>query len=46
MVKHVTQILKDEGYDISFIHYTGVAPWYEKLGYNTIVRWNTDGILE
>ena len=46
MVKHVTQILKDEGYDISFIHYTGVAPWYEKLGYKTIVRWNTDGILE
>lgn len=46
MVKHVTQILKDEGFDYSYIHYTGVAPWYELLGYQTFVRWNCDGILK
>ena len=45
MVKYVTQILKDEGFDISYIHYTGVGPWYGKLGYETIVQWNCNGIL-
>ena len=45
MVKNVTQILKEEGYDYSYIHYTGVAPWYEKLGYKTSIRWNKNGIL-
>ena len=46
MVKHVTQILKEEGYDYSYIHYTGVAPWYAKLGYQTSIRWTGKGILE
>lgn len=45
MVKQVTQILKDEGYDYGYIHYTGVAPWYEKLGYKISVRWGNRGIL-
>ena len=45
MVKDVTQILKDEGYDLSFIHYTGVAPWYRKLGYRTVLKWDKHGIL-
>lgn len=45
MVKDVTQILKEEGYDLSYIHYTGVAPWYRKLGYRTVLRWNKNGIL-
>ena len=45
MVKDVTQILKDEGYDISYIHYTGVAPWYARLGYRTVLRWNKNGFL-
>lgn len=44
MVVLATQILKDEGFDYSYIHYTGVAPWYEKLGYKTILRWNKNGI--
>lgn len=43
MVKNVTQILKDEGYDYSYIHYTGVAPWYAKLGYQTTLKWNKNG---
>ncbi|MBO2517870.1 MAG: hypothetical protein CW338_11490 [Clostridiales bacterium] len=45
MIRNVTQILKDEGYDLSYIHYTGVAPWYAKLGYESIVKWNRNGIL-
>lgn len=46
MVKDATRILKDEGYDISYIHYTGVAPWYHKLGYRTILKWNKHGFLQ
>lgn len=45
MVKNVTQILKDEGYDYSYIHFTGVASWYEKLGYKTSIKWNKHGVL-
>jgi len=45
MVKNVTQILKKEGYDYSYIHFTGVASWYEKLGYKSSVKWNKNGIL-
>ena len=45
MVKMVTQYLKEEGYDYSYIHYTAVAPWYEQLGYETIIKWNAKGII-
>ena len=45
MVQQVTGILKAEGYDISYIHFTGVASWYSKLGYQTILTWNSRGIL-
>ena len=44
MVKQVTQILKDEGFDYSYIHYTAVPRWYEKLGYKTILQWSGSGI--
>ncbi|MCQ2592479.1 MAG: GNAT family N-acetyltransferase [Treponema sp.] len=46
MVKKGTAILKAEGYDLSLIHYTGVGPWYKKLGYKTVLRWNKNGFLE
>jgi len=46
MVKNMTQILKDKGYDYGYIHYTGVAPWYAKLGYKTLLRWNRNGVCE
>lgn len=46
MVKKGTKILKEEGYDLSYIHYTGVAPWYAKLGYKTIIKWNKKGIVK
>ena len=45
MVKRVTQILKEGGFDYSYVHYTYVAPWYEKLGYKTCLKWNRSGIL-
>lgn len=45
MVKNATDILKKEGYDYSYIHYTYLAPWYEKLGYKTLIKWNRDGII-
>ena len=46
MVRRATLILKEEGCDISYIHYTGVAHWYEKLGYRSVLRWNRKGFLK
>ena len=45
LVQNATAILKAEGYDLSYIHYTGFGPWYARLGYQTIVRWNREGIV-
>lgn len=45
MVGHVTRILKEEGYDLSYIHFTYVARWYGKLGYKTVLQWNRDGFV-
>ncbi len=45
MVQLATGILKKEGFDLSYIHYTGVAKWYAKLGYQSILKWNGEGLL-
>ena len=45
MVSHATQILKEDGYDLSYIHYTYVAEWYGKLGYKTALQWGRNGIV-
>ena len=45
MVQIATEHFRREGYDISYIHYTGVAPWYAKLGYQTILTWNRNGLI-
>lgn len=45
MIKNATEILKEQGYDISYIHYTGVAHWYAKLGYQTVLKWNKHGFI-
>ncbi len=37
MVANVTDYLKCQGMDISFIYFTGVAKWYEKIGYRTFL---------
>ena len=46
MVQLATEILKDRGFDYSFIHYTGVGPWYARLGYRTVLRWNSRGFTD
>ena len=45
-VENATLLLKQGGFDYSWIHYTGVAPWYAKLGYTTVLRWNGKGFLD
>ena len=45
MVRRATDILRDEGFDISWIHYTHLARWYEKLGYQTVLTWNGKGFI-
>ena len=45
MVRDATAVLRQEGYDISYIHFTGVANWYAKLGYCTCLRWTSEGPL-
>ena len=45
MVCDVTALLRDAGCDYSYIHYTGVAPWYARLGYRTCLRWTSAGPL-
>lgn len=37
MVALATDILKKRGVDQCFIHYTGVADWYAKIGYKTFL---------
>jgi ribosomal protein S18 acetylase RimI-like enzyme len=44
MVKKVTQILREEMYDYSYIHYTYETGWYSKLGYKTFLTWTGSGI--
>ena len=45
MVQKVSQILKEEGYEIGWIHWTGVGHWYARLGYKTVLRWNRNGFV-
>ena len=45
MVQLATVELQKDGYDLSWIHYTAVGHWYAKLGYRTVVRWNSEGIV-
>ncbi len=44
MVQLATEHFRREGYDLSYIHYTGVDHWYARLGYRTVLRWTRDGI--
>ena len=45
MVRRATMVLKEEGFDLSWIHYTHLGYWYEKLGYQTVLRWNCRGFM-
>ena len=30
---------------VRWIHYTHLENWYKKLGYKTVLKWNSDGIV-
>lgn len=45
MVQKATQLLKEAGYDLGWIHYTHVEHWYAKLGYETVLKWNCNGFV-
>lgn len=45
MVRLATGTLRKDGFDLSWIHYTHLAQWYMKLGYQPVLRWNSGGIL-
>lgn len=45
MVRLATETLRRDGFDLSWIHYTHLADWYMKLGYQSVLRWNSGGIL-
>ena len=46
MIRNATNILMFAGYDLSYINWTGVARWYGHLGYETLARWTSRGIIE
>lgn len=46
MVRRATEVLRQEGFDLSWIHYTHLAHWYMKLGYQPVLRWNSGGFLQ
>ncbi len=46
MVRLSTETLRQDGFDLSWIHYTHLAHWYRKLGYQPVLRWNSGGILQ
>ena len=45
MVRRATNVLKAEGFGISWVHYTHLWSWYEKLGYRTVLEWNRGGFI-
>ena len=45
MVQLATETLRREGFDLSWIHCTHLAPWYMKLGYQPVLQWNSRGFL-
>lgn len=45
MVRRGSLLLREKGVDLSYIHYTHIGHWYEKLGYEPVLRWNCHGIL-
>ena len=45
MVRLATEILRNDGFDLSWIHYTHLEHWYMKLGYKPVLKWNSSSIL-
>ena len=45
MVRLATEALQRDGFDLSWIHYTHLAHWYMKLGYQPVIQWNSGGFV-
>ena len=45
MVQAGTEILKHDGFDLSWIHFTHLEKWYMKLGYEPVLYWNCRGFI-
>ena len=45
MVQAGTEILKRDGFDLSWIHFTHLEKWYMKLGYEPVLHWNCKGFV-
>ena len=45
IVRRATEIFREEGYDLSWIHFTKRERWYSKLGYQAVLRWNCRGFV-
>lgn len=45
LVRRATNLLQAEGFDLSWIHYTHLADWYRRLGYQPVLRWTRRGLL-
>ena len=39
------EILKRDGFDLSWIHFTHLEKWYMKLGYEPVLHWNCKGFV-
>lgn len=46
MVRRATLLLKEDGVDIGWIHYTSLSSWYSKIGFKPVFRWNCKGFVE
>ena len=45
MVRLATELQREEGFGLSWIHYTHLEKWYSRLGYRTVLRWNRNGFI-
>ena len=45
MVQAGTEIMKRDGFDLSWIHFTHLEKWYMKLGYEPVLHWNCKGFV-
>ena len=45
MVRLATEQQREEGFSLSWIHYTHLEKWYSRLGYRTVLRWNRTGFI-
>ena len=45
MVRLATELQREDGFGLSWIHYTHLEKWYSRLGYRTVLRWNHTGFI-